>query len=73
MVNEFRKIYILKIWWLNIFFSSRRVRIEFVDGDKNNNYYKKLIYMDTQEICEVRYGLVSIDKYVKRQEYIKKL
>ena len=45
-------------------------RILFVDGDKNNNYYKNLVYVDDKEAYAVKMGIKSIDEFVARQEYI---
>ena len=44
--------------------------IYFVDGNKENNYYKNLVCLDSKEAYAVRTGIVSIDKYLDRQEYI---
>lgn len=45
-------------------------KILFIDGDKDNNYYKNLIYVDDKEAYAVKTGMASIDEYVVRQEYI---
>ena len=42
----------------------------FVDGNKENNYYKNLVYLDSKEVYAVKTGIVSIDEYLDRQEYI---
>lgn len=44
--------------------------IYFIDGNKENNYYKNLVYIDSKELYAVKNGIVSIDEYVSRQEYI---
>ncbi len=41
-----------------------------LDGDKNNNYYKKLIYIDGTEAYAIRTEGVDADVYAHRQEYI---
>ena len=44
--------------------------IYFVDGNKENNYYKNLVYLDAKELYAVKAGIVNIDTYLDRQEYI---
>lgn len=44
--------------------------IYFVDGNKENNYYKNLVYLDSKELYAVKNGVENIEKYLYRQEYI---
>lgn len=44
--------------------------IYFVDGNKENNYYKNLVYLDSKELYAVKNGVENIEKYLDRQEYI---
>lgn len=53
-----------------LFKQNGKNRVLLVDGDKNNNYYKNLVYVDDKEAYAVKNGVVSMDEYVSRQEYI---
>lgn len=44
--------------------------IYFVDGNKENNYYKNLVMLDSKELYAVKRGIVSIEEFVARQEYM---
>lgn len=44
--------------------------IYFVDGNKENNYYKNLVYLDSKELYAIKNGVENIEKYLDRQEYI---
>lgn len=41
-----------------------------VDGDKDNNYYKNLVYVDSGELYALRIGTECISTFEHRQEYI---
>lgn len=41
-----------------------------VDGNKDNNYYKNLVYIDSKELYKIKKGIASVDKFVARQEYV---
>lgn len=41
-----------------------------IDGDKTNNYYKNLLYLDRQECHDLDIGVESISTFEYRQEYI---
>lgn len=41
-----------------------------VDGNKDNNYYKNLVMLDSKELYAVKRGIVSIEEFVARQEYM---
>ena len=38
-----------------------------VDGNKDNNYYKNLVMLDSKELYAVKRGVVSIEEFVARQ------
>lgn len=44
--------------------------IYFVDGNKDNNYYKNLVLIDAKERYEIQNGIACIDEFLCRQEYI---
>ncbi len=53
-----------------LFKQNGKNHIYFVDGNKENNYYKNLIFIDVKELYTIKTGIVSINEYVSRQEYI---
>ena len=44
--------------------------IYFVDGNKENNYYKNPVLIDSKELYAIKNGIVSVDEFLARQEYI---
>lgn len=44
--------------------------IYFVDDNKDNNYYKNLILIDSKELYAIKRAMVCVDEFVCRQEYI---
>lgn len=44
-------------------------RIWFVDGDKSNNHYKNLLYVDNQEYYDLSIGKICIGDLGRRQDY----
>ncbi|MCD8178170.1 MAG: hypothetical protein LUE98_12410 [Tannerellaceae bacterium] len=44
--------------------------IYHVDGDKSNNYYKNLVYIDGAELHELSIGVETVSTFANRQEYI---
>jgi hypothetical protein len=45
-------------------------RIWFIDGDKSNNYYKNLIYVDDQEYYDLNTGKIKVEDLGRSQEYV---
>ena len=45
-------------------------RIWFIDGDKSNNYYKNLIYVDDQEYYDLNIRKIKVDDLERKQEYV---
>lgn len=45
-------------------------RIWFIDGDKSNNYYKNLIYVDDQEYYDLNTKKIKVEDLGRKQEYI---
>ena len=53
-----------------LFKQTGKDNIYFVDGNKENNYYKNLVMLDSKELYAVKRGIVSIEEFVARQEYM---
>ena len=53
-----------------LFNQTGKENIYFVDGNKENNYYKNLVMLDSKELYAVKRGIVSIEEFVARQEYM---
>lgn len=45
-------------------------RIYNIDGDRGNNYYKNLIYVDDKEFYDLNVGVVTIEDLGRKQDYI---
>lgn len=53
-----------------LFMINGKDRVYQIDGDKDNNYYKNLVYIDAQEHYALRIGTECISTFEHRQEYI---